>query len=209
MAKIDTLPFNLSGQLGDYVYYKWKGKPVVRKRPSPRKTEPTLGEIQWRSRFGFMMKFLLPLRPLFNVTLKSPRMSPMNMALSVNMNHIIPGSYPGWRVDFSQLLFSIGDIPGAKNLLVNAQGSGQLSFRWNEQSRPKWTNGRDQMYVVAYCEKLKKWLINFGSAHRGDGSLILDLSILTGFKAHVYLGLYSYYGGAWSNSQYLGEIEVV
>src|SRR5450631_1175098 len=49
MAKIDSLPFNLSGQLGDYVYYKWKGKNVVRKRPAPRKTELSPAELKLRS----------------------------------------------------------------------------------------------------------------------------------------------------------------
>src|SRR5882757_5234733 len=104
MAKIDILPFNLSGRLGDYVYYKWKGKNVVRKRPAPRKNGPSLTELQARSKFGFMTKFLLPLNSLFYETFLCKDMSPLNKALSVNLNHVVPESYPDWRVDFSKLL---------------------------------------------------------------------------------------------------------
>jgi len=208
MAKIDRLPFNLSGQLGDYVYYKWKGKNVVRKRPAPRKNGPSLLEQQARSKFGFMTKFLIPLNSLFYETFKIKDMSPLNKALSVNLNHVIPESYPDWRVDFSKLSLGEGAIPGLRDLSVNIHTPGHLIFNWDVKSRPWRSSKHDQIYVAVYCEHLNLWLTHLGSVCRKDGSFILDAEPFSGFRVHVYLGLISDFWGGSSDSQYLGMVNV-
>ena len=42
MAKVNG-PFILSGKVGDHVYYQRKGKQLVRRKPAPRKTGPSVG----------------------------------------------------------------------------------------------------------------------------------------------------------------------
>ena len=106
MAKVNG-PFILSGKVGDHVYYQRKGKQLVRRKPAPRKTGPSAGQLMARSKFGFMTNFLQPLKPLFTETFKSMHTTPMNEALSANLKHVIPDSYPDWRVDFSKL--SLGE----------------------------------------------------------------------------------------------------
>ena len=209
MAKIDRLPFNLSGKLGDYVYYKWKGKNVVRKKPSPRKNGPTVLEQQTRSKFGFMTKFLLPLNSLFYETFRSEDMSPLNKALSVNFNHVIPESYPDWRVDFSKLKLGEGAIPGLINLTVDTLPAGQLLFIWNEKFHPRLSTRLDPVYIAIYCEDLELWLTDLGSVYRKDGSFILNAELCSGFPVHVYLGLISDFWGGSSDSQYLGSVEIL
>ena len=127
MAKVDS-PIILSGKLGDYVFYNRKGKQLVRKKPAPRKTCPSSGQLVVRSKFGFMTKFLLPLNSLLRETFKSAHINPLNEALSANLNHVIPGSYPDWRVDFSKLSLGKGDIAGARDLQVDAQPNGATFF---------------------------------------------------------------------------------
>jgi hypothetical protein len=204
MAKIDSLPFNLSGQLGDYVYYKWKGKNVVRKRPAPRKTELSPAELKLRSQFSFITKFLVPLKSIFNASFKSNEMSGMNRAISANFNHVIPDSYPDWRIDFSKLLIGQGDVAGFSDLSVNADIPGHLQFNWNGRSQRKGATGRDRVYAAVYCEHLNLWLTDSGSVCRKDGSFVLDAEPFSGFWVHVYLGLTSDFWGGSSDSQYLG-----
>ena len=208
MAKIDRLPFNLSGQLGDYVYYKWKDKNVVRKKPSPRISEPSPAELQARSKFGFMTQFLLPLNALFYESFRYNNMSPLNKALSVNLNHVLPDSYPDWEVDFSKLLLGEGNIPGLTDLAVDVQIPGHLIFNWNGKSRRWGTTGNDLIYVAVYCEHLDMWLTHFGSAYRKEGSFVLDAEPFSGFPVHIYLGLISGFRGGSSDSQYLGVVQV-
>jgi Family of unknown function (DUF6266) len=204
MAKIDSLPLNLSGQLGDFVYYKWKGKNVVRKRPAPRKTEPSPAELKMRSQFSFISKFLVPLKSIFNASFKSNEMSGMNRAISVNFNHVIPDTYPDWRVDFSKLLLGQGYVAGFIDLSVEVDIPGHLKFSWNGRSGRKGATSRDRVYAAIYCEHLNQWLTNPGSVCRKDGSLILDIELFSGFPVHVYLGLISDFWGGSSDSQYLG-----
>jgi Family of unknown function (DUF6266) len=208
MAKIDRLPFNLSGQLGDFVYYKWKDKNVVRKKPAPRTTAPSPTELQARSKFGFMTKFLLPLNSLFYKTFRYKNMSAMNKALSVNMNHVIPESYPDWRVDFSKLILGQGDAARLTELTVHTHVAGHLIFNWNGRSLRRGAAGKDLVYVALYCEHLNQWLTHLGSVYRKDGSFVLDAEPFSGFPVHVYLGLISDFWHGSSDSQYLGTKDI-
>jgi len=208
MAKINIPPFNLSGKLGDYVYYKWKGKNVVRKRPAPRKTEPSPAELKLRSKFSFISKFLVPLKSILNASFKSNEMSGMNRAISANFNHVIPESYPDWRIDFGKLLLGQGDLSGFSELSVTVDVPGHLKFIWNGRSRRKFAASHDRVYVAVYCEHLSQWLIRLGSVYRKNGSLILNAEPFSGFPVHVYLGLISDSWGGGSDSQYLGSYDL-
>jgi Family of unknown function (DUF6266) len=209
MAKLNRLPFILSGKIGDHVYYRFRDKQLVRKRPSSRKSLPSDLEIQNRTRFAFMTKFLRPLKDLFDTNFKSDKMGSLTRALSVNLKHVIPGSYPDWKVDFSKLLLGAGEITGAGELQVSAHTSGQLLFVWEARNRRGRGGGDDLVYVAVYSEYLNHWLTNVGSVQRRDGFFMLDAEPLIGFHVHVYLGLISTQWSSSSDSQYLGEIEVV
>lgn len=206
MAKIDIPPFNLSGKIGEYVYYSLRGKPVVRKRPAPRKTEPSPAELKLRSQFSFISKFLVPLKSIFNASFKSNKMSGMNRAISVNFNNVIPDSYPDWRIDFSKLLLGHGDISGVRDLSVNVDIPGHLVFNWNGKSRGRGAASQDKVYVAIYCEHLNQWLTRMDSVCRKNGSFILDAEPFIGFPVQVYLGLISDFWGRSSDSQYLGRV---
>ena len=86
---------------------------------------------------------------------------------------------------------------------------GQLFFSWNGRFRGKGCGGRDLVYVAAYCEDLQQWLTHVGSVYRKDGSFILDAEPFSGFRAHVYLGFISDFWNESSNSEYLGEVDVL
>jgi hypothetical protein len=180
----------------------------MRRKPAQRKTEPSIPELQHRSKFGFMTKFLLPLNSLFHETFKLKDIVPFNKALSVNFNHVIPDSYPDWRVDLSKLLLGQGDVAGLKDLSVNVDIPGHLLFNWNGKSRGRGAAGRDRIYVAIYCEHLNQWLTSLSSVCRKSGSFLLDAEPFSGFPVHVYLGLISDFWGGCSDSQYLGSFEL-
>jgi Family of unknown function (DUF6266) len=209
MSRIDILPFNLSGKIGDYVYYTLRGKPVVRKRPTPRKTEPSPAELKLRSQFSFISKFLVPLKSIFNASFKSNSMSGMNRAISVNFNHVIADSYPDWRIDFSKLLLGQGDVAGLRDLSVNVHIPGHLVFNWNGKSRGRGAASHDRVYVAVYCEHLNLWLTRLDSVRRKNDSFILDAEPFSGFPVQVYLGLISDFWGGSSDSQYLGKVKIL
>jgi hypothetical protein len=200
---------HISGKIGDKVYYQLRGKQVVRKKPAPRKTELSPLEMQSRSKFAFIVKFLLPLKSLLNESFGSTNMSGLNKAISVNFKNVIPDDGAGWRMDLSKLSVGKGEVGTARDLLLSTQESGQLTITWNAKSRPRCSNAWDHVYVAVYCENLNQWQINIGSVQRKDGSIILDAGIFSGLSVHVYFGFISKFMRRSSDSQYLGEVGIV
>ena len=177
---------------------------MIRKGPAPRKTGPSPAEMKLRSQFSFISKFLVPLKSIFNESFKSNNMTGMNKAISVNFKHVIPDSYPDWRVDFSKLLLGQGDVAGLRDLSVNVDIPGHLVFNWNGKSRGRGAAGHDMVYVAVFCEHLNQWLTRLDAACRKNGSLIMDAELFSGFPVHVYLGLISDFWNGSSDTQYLG-----
>jgi hypothetical protein len=208
MAIIDMHTNQISGKVGGNVYYVRNGKQLMRRKPAPRKTEPSILELKHRSKFAFITKFLLPLNCLFHETFKSNNILPFNKALSLNFKHVIPDSYPDWRVDFSKLLLGQGYVSGLRDLSVSVDIPGHLMFVWNGKSR-KHAAGSDKVYVAIYCEYLNQWLIRLDPVCRKNGYLVLDAEPFSGFPVHVYLGLISDFWGGSSDSQYLGSVEIL
>jgi hypothetical protein len=209
MAIIDMHTNHISGKVGNKVYYVRNGKQLLRGKPAPRKTEPSIPELIHRSKFAFITKFLLPLNLLFHETFRSRDMLPFNKALSVNFNHVIPESYPDWRVDFRKLLLGQGYVSGLRDLSLSVDIPGHLMFIWNGKSRGRGATGHDQVYVAVYCENLNQWLIRLDACSRKNGSLIIDAEPLSGYPVHVYLVLTSDFWEGSSGGQYLGKVEIM
>jgi Family of unknown function (DUF6266) len=203
MAKINTPLYNLSGKIGDKVYYNLNGIQVVRKKPAPRKTVPSAKEIEHRSRFAFISRFLLPLKSLIGLSFIPAGMTSFNRAVSVNFKHAVIGSYPDWQIDFSKFKLGEGNTAGPADLLVNTQQDGQLLFSWNGKSGRKGSCSRDRLWVAVYCESLQKWLIKIDIAYRKEGSFNLNPGI-SGYPLHIYLGFISDFWRGGSDSQYIG-----
>ena len=64
MAKVNG-PFILSGKVGDHVYYQRKGKQLVRRKPAPRKTGPSVGQLVARVQIWFYDKFFTAVKVPF------------------------------------------------------------------------------------------------------------------------------------------------
>jgi hypothetical protein len=203
MAKINKPLFNISGKVGDYVYYNLNGVQVMRKKPASRKTALSEKELQNRSRFAFITKFLLPLKSLICQSFTPNGMTSFNKAVSVNFKHAIIGSYPDWQIDFGNFKLGEGNTAGPADLLVNTQQDGHLLFSWNGKSQRKGANSRDRLWIAIYCEPLQKWLIKIDIAYRKDGSLNLNPDI-SGYPLHIYLGFISDFWGGGSVGQYIG-----
>jgi hypothetical protein len=202
MAKINKPLFNISGKVGDYVYYNLNGVQVMRKKPAPRKTVLSEKELQNRSRFAFISKFLIPLKSLIGQSFTPNSMTSFNMAVSVNFKHAIIGNYPDWKIDFGKFKLGEGNTAGPADLLVNKQQDGQLLFSWNGKSQRKGSHSRDRLWVAVYCESLQKWLIKIDIAYRKDGSFKLNPDI-SGYHLHIYLGFISDIWRGGSDSQYI------
>ena len=208
MAIVDRLTNMVSGKIGDKVYFTLNGEQLVRRKPAPRKTDPSLKELQTRSKFAFITKFLLPLKSLINLTFRSPGMTPMNRAISVNFKNADIGNYPDWQMNFNTLKLGYGEIAGAADLTMNHSPAGYLSFTWNVKSRRWYSQSSDEVWIAVYCEALQKWLTHAGTTYRKDGFFILDVSDFSGHSVHVFVGFISIFRGGSSDGQYVGEVEV-
>src|SRR5258705_10229482 len=157
-----------SGKVGTVVGSTWKGIPVMKSVPGPRKGNPTLLQLEQQARFTLMIKFLQPLTALFNQTFSigAGAMSGFNKAFSYNVLNGITGVYPAFAVNFPMLLISRGDLPNATAPAVSSSLAWQIAFKWTHNSGLGKARPNDKAVVAGFCEELKHWVYNVNNAFR-------------------------------------------
>jgi hypothetical protein len=211
MAKImNGFPWNISGKLGDRVYYSRNGINYSRKLPVRKNPIISISMLSQQQKFSLLGKLFRPLTDLFRISFKkyTNRMSGYNKAFSCNIPNAFLGEYPVFTIDFNKLSLGDGYVANAKLIAVNSNGLGILMFTWIGIDRRGSARSKDHLYVAVYCEKINIWFYQTHAALRRDGLYKFDVSACTGNPVHVYVGFISAYENDASRSEYLGVVNV-
>ena len=159
-----------------------------------------------------MVKFLQAIVDFLNFSYKKAavQMSGFNKAISTNIQFAIAGVYPDFAVDFPKVQLSKGSLPHIALPTAASTVAGKVAFTWTDNS--KVTQGAlssDMVYVAAYNEEQKHWIINDAAASRNAGTFILDVTGYSGKLVHTYMGLLSADGKKASASIYTGAVTVL
>ena len=207
-----------SGKAGTVVGYYRLGKWVIRGLPkkSSKNKRGSKDQKASRSVFTKMQHFLHPTLSFisvgFNMEGRSRQMTAHNAAKSYNMLHAFT---PDGEIDFSKILLSFGNMPGALNPTVQKDDVG-LHFSWTNNSSEQMANSRDQVMLLAYDNmfidlnnNLKpRAYYSLSGARRKDGIDTLEIhSSSKGHKIHTYIAFISDDRERISMSTYVGEIE--
>jgi Family of unknown function (DUF6266) len=200
-----------SGKVGAVVGYLYKGIPVMRSLPD-RKKPSTPNELNQQERFRLMNGFLTPLNSLLNITFAhlAIRMTGRNKAFSYNLKNAVTGFRPNLAIDYSMVLLSRGDLPGAESPGIISSSSGLLEFSWNDNSGKGKAIGTDKVFIALYDTGTGHWIAEMDLATRANGNCKLQLKKGTySEKAmHIYLGFIATNGKDAADSAYLGTVEV-
>ncbi|MFT3754042.1 MAG: DUF6266 family protein [Paludibacter sp.] len=138
MAKFNSTTFGtISGRHGSAVAATTKeGKSYLRvyRAPSDPKTDKQVAQ---RSKFAFANSSLSCFRNLFRETFNHRR--GLNMGISYALKNAITGDYPDFTIDYSKLVFTVGNVNQALTVSANHTDN-KVTINWDfvdaSQSKP-------------------------------------------------------------------------
>jgi hypothetical protein len=206
--KKDKIFTGVRGKIGDVVYSSWKGIPVIRKAPGPRKKPPTDLQLQNEARFRLLVHFFKPLKDLLNEAFENilKNMSPFNMVISLNKG-IIAGKYPDFRIDFSLVTLCQDYCLADRSPVISCIGRGLLRYYWEDGRVCNKRRMPEICFVAAYCEELKSWIYTLYPERQTKWLCDLDLTPFCGYTVQTYIGFKQFIRRPWSC--YTGSAEII
>lgn len=195
-------PFN--GKVGTVVGYLWNGKPCMRAYNNIVKNPRTQAQMEHRSMFKQEVQLAAKMRWAVGTTMRDAAREAGLTAynLFVKVNQPAFGIADGrLTVDYSSLIFSMGDVPQVEMREMEWTADNVLNVRY--------AMGRgssvDHVYLYVYVPDLDAGFLA-APTYRYDKRISVSLpDNYAGHNAHVYLMVNSS-DDRWSDSLYVGEL---
>lgn len=208
----------VSGKVGNVVGANWKGIDYLRIKPAAVSNPNTDLQSAQRLKFSLLLKLLQPVGELIRIGFKAYaiKMSAFNAAFSYNYREAVSGSFPSYAIDYSKVLLSRGNLPGAVNAACMSSESGKVKLTWVNNSGSSMAQDTDTAIAVIINPDNNQavYLLNAGerSGEQVDIEVPADFS---GKTVHCFLSFMAI-GAALSgqaknsisNSSYAGNVVV-
>jgi hypothetical protein len=197
-----------TGKLGDLVGFYRNGVLYVKKAPGPRKTPPSLLQLQVQARFKLQNQFFSQLKGLLDHSFKNSanRMSCLNKAVSVNKT-VIVGEYPSYRIDYAQVMLGKYETPESYSPRVVCISPGILKYSWTKSTGKIWSMIENILFVAAYSEKLNKWIYHLFPDTESEEICYLEVTAFGKYTVQTYIGFSPVIGKP--TSKYTGPVYVL
>ena len=200
-----------SGKVGNIVGGTWKGIDYMRIKPANVSNPRTQGQLDQRSKFSTVLRFLQPLTDFLKVGFKlyAIKMTQFNSAMSYNLNNAITGIYPNFTIDFTKALVSRGRLVGADGAAVASSSAGVVEFTWTDNSGSGNAQGTDKALLVVYNATKGYAVYDTAGATRATQSQNLVVpSDFSGDTVQAFIGFISDDGKEIANSVHIGSVTV-
>lgn len=209
----------VSGKIGNVVGGSWNGIDYLRTLQTNVKQPNTELQSTQRLKFKTVIRFLQPLNEVIRIGFKAwtVRMSAFNAAFSYNFHSALIGdSANGFEMDYANVLLSRGNLTGATNLAVVANGPAAMRFTWTDTSAQGNAQATDSAFYAVVNADKQETVYRLNAVGRQAGEIDAGLPLnWSGDTVHCYVGflaLNSLLGGRdkrnVSNSQYAGSLTV-
>ena len=180
----------MTGSLGNLVFYKRKGKTVVRQKPGPRAYVPSEQQVFQQKAFSVGQKFLTPLRKVLDQLHKLPssrKEDGVNSALSWLLKNAI-ANVNGEPVIIPENLFlHRGQVGFLEEVEIQRISAGEIRLAWQGSSESDFWRQHERLVVIAYVPEPKLvHLIKEGN-YRKDGAHVLLLPWTPAFEGEVLI----------------------
>lgn len=198
------------GKVGNVIGGNWKGIDYMRVKPASVANPQTDGQMDQRSRFNTVLRFLQPMKDVIKIGYKSyaVKMTEFNSAMSYHLKNALTGDYPNFTVDYSAALLAKGTLLPALNGAAESTVANSIAFNWTDNSNDVDAFATDVAIVVAYnpAKDEASYLV---AGTRADGNLTLLVpERFSGDEVQCYLAFKAAAGSKVSNSVYLGAVNV-
>jgi hypothetical protein len=197
-----------SGKVGNIVGGTWKGIDYMRIKPANVSNPKTQGQLDQRSKFSTVLRFLQPLTDFLKVGFKlyAIKMTQFNSAMSYNLNNAITGTYPNFTIDYTKVLVSRGSLVGAA---AASSSAGVVEFSWTDNSGSGNALATDKALLVVYNATKGYAVYDTAGASRATQAQNLTVpSDFSGDSVEAFIGFVSEDGKEVANSVYIGSVTV-
>lgn len=201
----------VSGQVGNVIGGTWKGIDYLRIKPSSVANPRTEGQVDQRSKFSTVLRFLQPMTDFLRVGFKlyANKMTQFNAAMSYNLNNAITGAYPNFAIDYANSLVTRGNLTGAANGAASSPSAGDVQITWDDNSGSGSALATDKALILLFNPTRGESVFTTAGPVRTAGTETISVpSEYTGEDVEVFLGFISEDGSKVANSSYLGSVTV-
>ena len=200
-----------SGKVGTVIGASWKGIDYMRSIATSVLNPNTPAQLEHRAKFGTMVKFLHSVTSIIRIGFKNQavKMSAFNAAMSANFKSAVIGTYPAFVIDFTKVLLSKGNLPGALNPVAVAAIAGAVNFTWDDNTWETDAMADDQTLLIVINPAKEAAVSVKGLITRGVGAQTITLpNSYTGDEVQCYIAFTNANGSVISNSQYISDLIV-
>lgn len=165
------------GRTGNVVGTFWKGKNVLKIRPSTYSDSNTLPQQDQRMRFSLVNAFAVANIDLIRIGFSAAvnAASPYNRAIKYNLKYAVAGEFPDLKLDLSLAKISLGDLVNLKKPIVTALGNNAIKLDWTDISGAGRAESTDNVFISVMTEDGTEAMINDTVIKRGDKTAIIQL----------------------------------
>ena len=200
-----------SGKVGTVIGVTWRGMDIMRSLPKKGNHLPTAVQLLQREKFSFVTDFLQPINPVLSryYGSNSGQKTRLNNAMSYHMKEAVEYVDPDYVLLFNKVQISKGDLLGLQNPTVEAIGSNQIKYEWEDNSDQGEAKPTDRVVVVVYepVSALFYYLLNAGV--RADLTATITLpNLFTGLTVHSWIAFASVDEKSYATSIHMGTVVV-
>jgi len=200
-----------SGKVGNVIGGNWKGIDYMRVKPASVANPRTEGQLDQRSKFSTVLKFLQPMKDFIKVGYKgyANQMTEFNSAMSYNLKNAVTGTYPDYEIDYANSLISRGGLASALNGAATSALAGRIEFTWDNNSDAGNASMTDKAYVLAYNKVKNEVVYSLSTATRMVGRHTLTVpDSWSGDDVEGFISFTTFIGDENSNSKYIGSVTI-
>ena len=202
------------GLVGTVVGSTWRTVDVMKSRSKKSKKAPVQAQIDQRFIFGMVIKFLTFLKDVIDLGYQSNSrmLTPMNAALSYNVQNAVTGISPVFELNYPEVVLSIGSLHRAKSVTATPEPENQIKIEWLSDISKRVINSyepeKDDAMVVIF--NTKDEVYSFDTVKRGVGTITMTFPhSWQGDPLHGWLFFTSPDRKKVSKSQYIGAMKTI
>lgn len=196
-----------AGKLGPGVGTRHRNKEVIRAMPRKRKDKPNAEQLEQRAKIALIGAFIKRFTDVVSKTFVDEDLAGANVALAYNIRNAISGNYPGFSINYPNVLLAKGDVFMVSGGSAAAGNAGEIVFNWQNNSNEQYAPATDTALVICYCPDFDRAIYEFTSATRSDLTTVLNAASFSGKLVHTWMAFTSKKGA--SNSVYCGSLTVL
>jgi len=201
-----------SGTVGTVIGGNWNGIDYMRSRNANRSVSKSTPQLIQRAKFSAIIQLLKPLKDFLRVGFKSQAVgkSAFNAATSYHMENALMGTFPDYQIDYSKVMVSKGNFPGALNPTAVSGSTAEIEFTWDNNSSKTYARADDKAILVIYNPLRQRAISILGGNLRLSGSQSVTLPAnFSGDEVHCYISFQNASQSVISDSRFVGSLMVL